>query len=291
MQKKLYLCSGFSRSAIIMMKLATAIYRVLSWFRHQLTARNTGGHGIHSPYLFEWVRMVLHDENVYYAWNKIEEIRMRMLLDEREVEFMDYGSGKRRLSNEAKDNRVVRDIAKGSLAKKKYAQMLARLVNWLGTSQGLNILELGTSLGVTTAYMAAMDSRNKVVTFEGCPAVAEIAKENWKVLDLNNIECVVGEITADTLQFTVDSLRRIDVAFIDANHTYAGTRVYFNVLAEHVHAKSVVIVDDIHYNEEMEKAWREICEDERVTSTMDLYQIGLVFFDKNYWRRNYKIRL
>ena len=55
--------------------------------------------------------------------------------------------------------------------------------------------------------------------------------------------------------------------------------------------KSVMIVDDIHYNEEMERAWREICEDERVTSTMDLYQMGLVFFDKNYWRKNYKIRL
>lgn len=291
MQKKLYLCSGFSRSAIRMMKLATAIYRAFSWLRHQLTARNTGGHGIHSPYLFEWVRMVLHDENVYYAWDKIEEVRARMLADEREVEFVDYGSGKRRLGDEAKDNRIVKNIAKGSLAKKKYAQTMARLVNWLGTSQNLNIVELGTSLGVTTAYLAAVDSRNKVVTYEGCPAVAEIAKENWKTLGLSNIECVVGEITVDSLQITVDSLRGIDVAFIDANHTHAGTRVYFNVLAEKMHEKSVMIVDDIHYNEEMEKAWQEICEDKRVTSTMDLYQMGLVFFDKNYWRKNYKIRL
>ena len=290
MQKKLYLCSGFSRSVIRMMKLATAIYRVLSWFRHQLTARNTGGHGIHSPYLFEWVRMVLHDENVYYAWEKIEEVRTRMLADEREVAFVDYGSGGKRKS-ENRDGRKVCDIAKWSLAKKKYAQMMARLVNWLGTSNSLNIVELGTSLGVTTAYLAAVDSRNKVVTCEGCPAVAAIAKENWNALGLSNIECVVGEVTVDSLQLTVDSLRRIDVAFIDANHTYAGTRVYFNVLAEKMHEKSVMIVDDIHYNEEMERAWREICEDERVTSTMDLYQMGLVFFDKNYWRKNYKIRL
>ena len=290
MQKKLYLCSGFSRSVIRMMKLSTAIYRALSWLRHQLTARNTGGHGIHSPYLFEWVRMVLHDENVYYAWEKIEELRTRMLADEREVEFVDYGSGGKRKSENGYGRKVC-DIAKWSLAKNKYAQMMARLVNWLGTSKGLNIVELGTSLGVTTAYLAAVDSRNKVVTCEGCPAVAAIAKENWKALELSNIECVVGEVTVDSLQLIVDSLRRIDVAFIDANHTYAGTRVYFNVLAEKMHEKSVMIVDDIHYNEEMERAWQEICEDERVTSTMDLYQMGLVFFDKNYWRKNYKIRL
>ena len=62
-------------------------------------------------------------------------------------------------------------------------------------------------------------------------------------------------------------------------------------MAEKVHEKSVVVVDDIHHSEEMEDAWKRICADERVTSTMDLYQMGLVFFDKHYWRRNYKMRL
>ena len=239
-----------------------------------------------------------------------------MLADEREVAFVDYGAGRGRdcLENGSgaayslvfSERRWVRDIAKGSLAKKKYAQMLARLVNWVGgplltspsrggigdgrlaIGDGLTIVELGTSLGVTTAYMAAMDKRNKVITYEGCPAVAEIAKENWEALGLKNIDCRVGEITAEILD---KDLERVDVAFIDANHTYAGTRAYFNVLAEKVHRKSVMIVDDIHYNKEMEQAWREICADERVTSTMDLYQMGLVFFDKDYWKRDYRIRV
>ncbi len=268
----------------------TAIYRVGSYLRHCLTARHTGGHGIHSPYLFEWVRLVMRDENNYYAWEAIENRRRMMLADNRIVEFVDYGVGNR----EARDRRKVSDIAKRSLAKKKYAQMLARLVNWLGDGRlaigngRLMVVELGTSLGVTTAYMAAMDKRNKVITYEGCPAVAEIAKENWKALEIKNIDCRVGEITANVLD---RDLERVDVAFIDANHTYTGTRAYFNVLAEKVHAKSVIVVDDIHYNKEMEKAWHEICEDERVTSTMDLYQMGLVFFDKDYWKRDYRIRV
>ena len=289
----------------------TAIYRVGSYLRHCLTARHTGGHGIHSPYLFEWVRMVLSDENSYYAWGEIEKVRARMLADRRVMEFVDYGAGigNRESENgnrEARDRRKVSDIAKRSLAKKKYAQMLARLVNWLGRplltspsrggigdgqlamGNGLIIVELGTSLGVTTAYMAAMDKRNKLITYEGCPAVAEIAKENWEALGLKNIDCRVGEITAEILD---RDLERVDVAFIDANHTYAGTRAYFNVLAEKMHRKSVMIVDDIHYNKEMEQAWREICADERVTSTMDLYQMGLVFFDKDYWKRDYRIRV
>ena len=302
------------------MKKNVYLYRVSSWLKHQLTARNTGGHGVHSPYLFEWVRMVMSDKNTYYVWDEIEEIRQEMLKDTRELEFVDYGSGGPLSTSPSKGRsanmRRVCDIAKGSLARRKEAQLLARLVGWLGrpllTSpsrggigdeasedrKGLTIVELGTSLGVTTAYLAAMDSRNKVVTYEGCPAVAEVARANWEKLGLSNIACVVGEITVDSLQFTVDSLQLavdrlsgIDVAFIDANHTYEATLTYFNALASRVHEKSVVVVDDIHYNEDMEKAWKAICADERVTTTMDLYRMGLVFFDKHYWRKHYKMRI
>ena len=286
------------------MDFRTALYRVGSYLKHQLTARHTGGHGIHSPYLFEWVRMVMADDNSYYAWAKIEEIREQLLRDEREVTFVDYGSGRALSSSPVDANkRLVKDIAKGSLAQKKYAQMLARLVRWLGSAnpqylskrkedRGLNIVELGTSLGVTTAYLATMNKGDKVLTFEGCNAVAEIAKENWKLLEIKNIECRVGEVTEESLRLAVVDLQGgLDVAFIDANHTYEGTKSYFNVLAEKVHEKTVIVVDDIHYNQAMEKAWMEICADERVTSTMDLYQMGMVFFDKHYWKRNYKIRL
>ena len=298
------------------MELKVALYRAKSWLRHQLTAWNTGGEGVHSPYLFEWVRMVMMDKNAYYIWGEIERCREKMLRDERELEFVDYGSAikSRSLENgseaayslEFRDVRRVCDIARRSLAKRKYAQMLSRLVNWLGSPlltspsrggigdetledrKGLTIVELGTSLGVTTAYMAAMDSRNRVVTFEGCEAVANMAKENWKALNINNIECRVGEIDAEQLTRDIEHL---DMAFIDANHTYEGTCKYFDVLAGKVREKSVIVVDDIHYSEEMEKAWKAIRADERVTSTIDLYQMGLVFFDKHYWKRHYTMRL
>ena len=272
--------------------------------------------------------MVMMDTNSYYKWEGIEACRKDMLRDSRVIYFVDYGRSRSELMDATlMDNgrcaigqRRVCDIARRSLTKRKYAEMLFRLVNWLGggkmdaalldaalmdngrsqselmdtsrgAEKGLTIVELGTSLGVTTAYLAAADSRNKVVTFEGCEAVATIAKENWKRLNISNIECVVGELGVDSLQLTVDSLRGIDVAFIDANHAYASTCEYFNVLADMTHEKSVIVVDDIHYSEEMERAWKEICGDERVTSTIDLYQMGLVFFDKHYWKRNYKMSL
>ena len=278
------------------MKVSTGLYRLGSWVRHLLTARNTGGYGVHSPYLFEWVRMVMDDKNSYYVWAAIERVREQMLVDERMIDFVDYGSGQLstdncQLKTESIDRRKVCDIAKQSLAKKKYAQMLARLVNWMGdrvmdNGKGLTIVELGTSLGVTTAYLAAMDAKNTVLTYEGCEAVAAVAKENWKRLGLKNITCRVGKIDAEAL---AEELSRVDVAFVDANHTYAGTRMYVNILLEKMHEKSVLVIDDIHHSREMEKVWQEICADDRVTTSMDLYQMGLVFLDKNYWKRHYKM--
>ena len=276
------------------MDYKTLIYRAKSWLKFRLTAWNTGGEGVHSPYLFEWVRMVMMDKNSFYIWGDIERCREKMLQDGRVLRFEDFGSGAKE-KGEVTERRVS-DLAKNSLTGKRYAQMLSRLVNWLGQKQerkdGLVIVELGTSLGITTAYLAAMDSKNKVVSYEGCEAVAAVAKENWKRLNISNIECVVGDITADSLQIAVDRMsEQVDVAFIDANHTYASTCKYFDVLAGKVHEKSVIVVDDIHHSKEMEQAWKAICADARVTSTIDLYQMGLVFFDKHYWRRNYKMRL
>jgi predicted O-methyltransferase YrrM len=275
------------------MKKNAYLYRVRTWLRHYLTAWNTGGEGVHSPYLFEWVRMVMSDKHAYRIWNDIERVRAQMLASKEVVEFVDYGSGKRQLGEHARSERLVREIAKGSLAKAKYAQMLFRLVNWLGhqlrkDDEGLIIVELGTSLGVTTAYMAGVDARDKVYTYEGCEAVAKIARDNWKALGINNIECRIGTIKGEILK---GCLERVDIAFIDANHTCEASLEYFNVLASKVHEKSVIVMDDIYHSEEMEKAWKEICEDERVTTTIDLYQMGLVFFDKHYWKRNYRMRL
>lgn len=148
-------------------------------------------------------------------------------------------------------------------------------------------MELGTSLGITTAYLASVNSHSLVETYEGCDAVVEIAKANWNKLGISNIQCHVGEITEAKLRLSNEML---DVVFIDANHTYDATLLYFETLVNRMHAKSVMVVDDIHYSEEMEKAWTYIQRHAVVSSTIDLYKMGLVFFDTHYLRRNYKMR-
>ena len=263
-----------------------AWHRIWSYIRHRLTAWNTTGEGIHSPYLFCLVRFVLRDKNAYYCFADIERRRELLLACPDELEVTDYGS---QGSQEGKVvHRRVCDIAKHHLERPTIAQMLFRLVNFTAEEAGrpLEILELGTSLGVTTAYLASADSRNRVTTLEGSGAVLKIAQGVWRALRLENISWCEGPID-DTL-YTI-AREKEDVVYIDANHTYEATMRYAQYLLPRLTEKGVMAIDDIHYSAQMERAWAELKADARVTTSMDLYDVGLLFVDPHYLKRHYRI--
>ena len=265
------------------------LYRLGAFLKHRLTSWNTGGEGIHSPYLFYIVRMLMYDRNPYYSWERIESRRTAMLHAPKLIQTQDFGTG-------TSSSKLVCDIAKRELEKRRNAEFLFRLVSFLGHEKGqpLNIVELGTSLGITTAYLAMADSRNKVYTFEGSKETLEVAESNWRHLEISNIVPLLGNID-DTLynyarERTTGS-SSIDFAFLDANHTEEATLRYFDILAQQAGDKSIFVFDDIHYSKGMARAWERIKQDARVTTTMDCFDFGIVFFDPHYLRRNYTLRL
>jgi len=263
-------------------------FRLRTYIRHCLTAWNTSGEGIHSPYLFELVRFVMRDENEYYCFSDIERRRELLLACTDELDVVDFGSAGSPQGTHVQ--RRVCDIAKGHLESAKMGQLLFRIVAWLTrqTQRPLEIMELGTSLGVTTSYLASADSRNRVVTLEGSKAVLQVAQGVWKALRLENIEWHEGNID-DTL--LVHAREKLDVAFVDANHTYEASIRYVNYLLPRMDAKGIIAIDDIHHSPDMERAWNEIKQDSRVTTTMDLYHMGLLFVDPHYLKRHYKIKI
>ena len=264
------------------------LHRIWSYVRHVLAAWNTSGEGIHSPYLFRLVRFVLRDKNAYYCFGDIERRREYLLTCPDELDVVDYGS---RGSKEGKRvRRKINEIAAGHLESAKMGQLLFRLVNFMGQEEKrpLEILELGTSLGITTAYLSSADSHNHVVTLEGSEAVLQVARGVWQALRLKNIESKVGNID-DTLYLY--AREKLDLAYVDANHTYEATMRYADYLLPRMHEKGVLVIDDIHYSEEMERAWTALKNDSRVTTSMDLYHMGLLFVDTHYLKRHYRIRV
>ena len=58
----------------------------------------------------------------------------------------------------------------------------------------------------------------------------------------------------------------------------------------HIHEGTVFIFDDIHWSKEMEEAWNEIKQDSRVTISIDLFKIGIVFFRKGQVKQDFVLR-
>ena len=263
-------------------------HRVFAFIRHFLTAWNTTGEAIHSPYLFELVRFIFRDENSYYCFTDIERRREQLLACEDTIDVLDYGS-----QGTAEGLLVMRrvcDIARSHLEQPKIGQLLFRIVEWLSvqSQRPLEIIELGTSLGITTAYLAAPESRNSITTFEGSGEVLKIAKGVWKALKLENISWQEGNIDHTLSNYARE---RVDLAYIDANHTYEATLRYADFLLPRMVEKGIIVIDDIHYSVEMERAWDALKADARITTSMDLYHIGLLFIDPHYLKRHYRIRI
>jgi predicted O-methyltransferase YrrM len=243
--------------------------------RYYLTAANGKGHGVHSPFVFSFIKFVLRDTRPYYCYGPIEQLRSDLLKDNSVIEVEDFGAGSTAIKS---NRRVVKAIAKSSLKPKKFAQLLFRMINHY---QPHTIVELGTSLGITTAYLASGNSNAPVYTCEGAKNIAAIAQQNFNHLGLNNTILLQGDF-AKTLPVLLQSMEKVDFAFVDGNHRQEPTLAYFEQLLQKTHAASILVFDDIHWSAGMEAAWETIKQHPSVTLSIDLFFIGIVFFDTSF---------
>ena len=152
------------------------------------------------------------------------------------------------------------------------------MIDYYGPKQ---IIELGTSLGITTAYLASANPAAKVTTFEGSNAIAKIAGHNHQLLGLTNVDLIEGNFD-EQLPLWLAQNKSVDFAFIDGNHAFKPTMAYFEALLDVVEDHSILVFDDIHWSKEMEGAWAQISAHSRVTLSIDLFFIGIVFFRKEF---------
>lgn len=256
----------------------------LKYFQYYITAANGKGHGTHSPFVFNFITNVLNDKRQFYAFGSIEYMREQWLNSDDVVEVEDFGAGSSVMSQKS---RKIKDIARWSLKSPKYAQLLFRMINYYRPK---TIIELGTSLGITTAYLASADRNADVYTFEGAKNIANQAEMYFKKTGLHNIQLIKGNFDT-TLTPALQKIKKVDFAFIDGNHRKEPTLRYFDQLLPYLHDSSIVIFDDIYWSAEMEKAWNAIKDMDIVTCSIDLFFIGIVFFSKDFKvKQDFRIR-
>ena len=247
----------------------------LKFLQYYFTASNGKGHGTHSPFVFDFITKVLNDKTRYAAYAMIENLRKQMLRDQTVLSIEDFGAGS---AVSKTDERTVASIAKNAAKPKKYGQLLYRIVK---TYRPQTILELGTSLGITTSYLSLANPGARIITLEGASSLAAVAKKNFNTLQIKNIELIEGNFD-NTLSSSVLQLSPVNFVFVDGNHRHEPTVSYFQQILPHTNNDSILVFDDIHWSRDMEKAWESIKADKSVRCTIDLFFIGIVLFRREF---------
>ena len=245
------------------------------YLHYLFTASNGSGHGIHSPFVYDFIKNVLRDKEQYACYKPIELVRKKLYENEQVIEVQDQGAGSAVIKT---TRRAVKDIAHTSLKSKRYAQLLFRIAKRYSPR---TIIELGTSLGITTSYLASTSPPVTVYTLEGATTIASIASAIFIEQGFNNIVLTTGDFDS-TMPAILSRIQEVDMAFIDGNHRKEPTLRYFNQLKAYSTNSTIMIFDDIHWSSEMEEAWSLIKADPAVTLSIDLFFLGLIFFRKDF---------
>jgi len=254
---------------------------ITDFIKHRLTAKTR--HGTHSPFVYKLADEVIYDFSDKSSYKSIEAQRKKLFSDDSVITVTDLGAGSHLNKNRTKK---VSEIAKNALKSPRLAKLIYRLAE---DTNPKTAIELGTCLGITSSYLAKACPDAEIITIEGCPQTAAVASNNFKALDLNNIELHVGNFDL-ILPDIIAKQPTLDLVYIDGNHRKDATLNYFKWCLPKVTENSLLIFDDIYWSQGMKEAWEEIKNHPDVTVTVDLFWIGLVYFKKGQAKEHFKLK-
>lgn len=258
-------------------------FQCKSYLSYLVKSRHWKGFGIHSPFVFDFVANLMCEPYEYYEFQKIRAWRNALIRGNERIEVTDLGAGSHVSKSQT---RKVSDIVRHGSISQKYGELLFRIICRVKPE---NIIELGTSTGISTLYMALPNKTSKITTIEGCENVAGIASHTFNQFDINNINLVNGPFN-EKLPLVLDKYERVDFVFFDGDHREESTLRYFYLCLEKVQNDSVFVFDDIHWSEGMERAWNTIVAHPSVKVSIDLFRMGIVFFRNECPKSHYLVR-
>ncbi len=258
-------------------------FRILSFIKYIFKAKSR--HSVHSPFIFKLINEAIKSNNDTNDYHEIEQCLKSIATNNRIIETTDFGKTSTKSNYDLRFESIAH-IYSNCSASSKNGRFLFRLVKLL---KPVTILELGTCVGASTAYIAKASPNSLVHTFEGCSVKSQVAESLFDKLHISNAKQHIGRFS-DTLPHVVSSLEKIDFAFIDGNHHYKPTLEYFNILLNKSEQNTCMVFHDIHWSRGMEKAWHEISNHSAVQVSIDLYHFGIIFFNKELSKQNFVIR-
>jgi len=257
---------------------------IAGYLKHSLKAQSR--FRLHSPFVYRFYSEVIKNGHAYPQYRVVERVRKDLITFSRFIKRKDMGA---RAKDFPCDQRFVRvkDIARNSSVTSKKGQFLFRLTKEFHPA---TILELGTSLGISTMYIALAAPESRIITIEGCLDSANVARENFDKTGIKNVHIIPGTFE-EKLPVAFQELPSLDLVFFDGNHKKEPTLKYFTECLQHSHPDSVFIFDDINWSKDMKSAWNEIRAHPRVKISIDLYHLGIVFFKEELSPEKFSLKM
>lgn len=202
----------------------------------------------------------------------IEEVRTELHLDHTIITRTDFGANGKNHYNQS-----ISHLAQLSLSPAAQMAFLAGLIKEEGCTR---IVEMGTCLGIGTAYLSQANIDAHVLTLEGDPALAAIAQKNWSRLQLKNIQLNIGAFD-DTLSLAMMKFGPVDFIFLDGHHDGKAMHKYWNLITPHLKEGAVICVDDIRWSPSMYSFWTHLISLPQLKVSIDAGKIGLCKWSVN----------
>ena len=225
---------------------------------------------------------LVKNPNPFGDFEELNKLRKQLSVSAEMIAVTDFGAGSKKLNS---TNRSIKQIVRHGIAHQKQAEFLYRFINYLNPK---TVIELGTSVGLTSLYLAKAAPKATVYTLEGCANLTAFSSQVFKTNHVNNITSITGNFN-DTLPTLLNSITTVDVLYIDGNHAYEPTMRYFELALQKKNHQSVFIFDDINWSEGMQQAWKEICSHPEVTLSLDFFFFGVVFFRREHKQKEHFI--
>jgi predicted O-methyltransferase YrrM len=235
---------------------------------------------IHSPFVYDFCRFVLSRKPLQKDSDTINSIIKYYQSKKDILNLQEFGAARKR------DYAIkIGDYLNRTAITNKYGRLLHNLVAYY---QVEHVIETGTALGISTSWMALSNPNCKISSIEGNKKLCDVSNEMFIRFSITNTQVYCG-LVEDVLPELAKNMKCKTLLFIDAHHTGAATMRYFAMIKSYVKDDTIVVFDDINYSAEMNDAWKNIICDERVTLSLNLYRIGVIFFNPSLSKQAFSL--
>lgn len=239
-------------------------------------------HGVHSPFVYDFNDKCMRTEVPKSVRSSYSKYYSLLRSSHQKITVEDFGAGSKKLGNERK----VRSIAKVSGNSAKYAMLIYRIVNFYKPQ---NILELGTSLGISTLMMRLGNDAAKIDTVEGCTETLKITQEHFPADLKENIN--FHRLTFDSFLAQASKPKKYDFVFIDGDHRGKSVLQLLDSLKVLTHDETIIVLDDIRWTKDMQSMWYTLIRSGKYHVSIDLFKMGILLPRMHQATENFILRL